>query len=182
MSVGYISNMKPQFKKSIVALIAIIYGWALLVSSFLKFDSLVKYSRLGWWRAQKLRFGVDVVICSHVVIRHPELVVIGNNVAINEFVHIWAGGGVQIGDDTMIASHCVITSQTHSIGVSLYRETLECKRVVIGKNVWIGAGSIILPGMTIGDNSVIGAGSVVTKNVPEGCVVAGVPAQILRKV
>jgi maltose O-acetyltransferase len=54
------------------------------------------------------------------------------------------------------------------------------KTVTIGRNVWVGSGCIILPGVTIGDNSVIAAGSVVTKDVPEGALMGGVPAKQIR--
>lgn len=169
--------MKFYFKKITVLFLSILFG---LLFDLLKIDSLIILIRLAIWRAKKLCFGEGVVIRGYVVIKNPENVTIGHRVAINEFVHIWAGGGVVIGNDTMIASHCVITSQTHSIVGLLYRDTLECKPVLIGENVWIGAGSIILPGVKIGNNSVIGAGSVVNKDVPENTVVVGVPAAILR--
>ena len=52
--------------------------------------------------------------------------------------------------------------------------------IVLGKRVWIGSNSTILQGVTIGDNAVIGAGSVVTKDIPAGCIAAGVPARIIR--
>ena len=58
--------------------------------------------------------------------------------------------------------------------------TLESKPVRIGNDIWIGVGSSILPGVTIGDGAVIGARSVVTHDVPEGAIVVGVPARILR--
>ena len=54
--------------------------------------------------------------------------------------------------------------------------------VHIGKNVWVGAGAIILPGITIGDNSVVGAGAIVTKDVPENVVVVGNPARIIKHI
>ena len=54
--------------------------------------------------------------------------------------------------------------------------------VHIGRNCWIGAGAVILPGVTIGDNSVIGAGSVVTKDIPENVVAVGNPCRVLRKI
>lgn len=54
--------------------------------------------------------------------------------------------------------------------------------VIIGKDVWVGANSTILPGVTIGDFSVVAAGSVVTKDVPSGCVVAGVPAVVKKQI
>ncbi len=89
-------------------------------------------------------------------------------------------GGVEIGDNVMIASHTVITSLTHDPNAEIYRKTLIKKKVIIKNNVWIGAGAIILPGVTIGDGAVIAAGSVVTKDVPSKTIVAGVPAKPIR--
>ena len=59
----------------------------------------------------------------------------------------------------------------------------DCGRNIhIGKNVWIGAGAIVLPGVTVGDNAVIAAGAVVTRDVPENTVVAGTPAKVIRTI
>ena len=174
--------MKSLIKLTVISFMEKIFKILLYFSKLLKLSALVNLIRLGYWRANKLTFGLNFKIYASVVIRHPECVVIGNSVSIAEFVHIWGAGGVVIGDDTLIASHCVITSQTHTIGSKLFRETLEIKPVTIGKNVWIGASAIILPGITIGDGSVIGAGSVITKNVPEGSVVAGIPAKFIRTI
>ncbi len=105
---------------------------------------------------------------------------VGEKVVINAFVHIWAHEPVIIGDNTMIASHVQITTSTHDYAVRPYRDYRKNAPVTIGRNVWIGTGAIILPGITIGDNSVIGAGSVVNNDVPENTVVAGVPARVIR--
>jgi acetyltransferase-like isoleucine patch superfamily enzyme len=105
---------------------------------------------------------------------------VGDSVVINAFVHIWAHEPVRIGDNTMIASHVQITTSTHDYTVRPYRDCRKSAPVTIGRNVWIGTGAIILPGITIGDNAVIGAGSVVSKDVPENTVVAGVPARVIR--
>ena len=78
-----------------------------------------------------------------------------------------------------IISHClcclIMTFRT------VERDLHSKGAVVIGKNVWIGDKVSILSGVTIGDNAVIGANSVVTKSVPEGCIVAGVPARVIKK-
>ena len=109
---------------------------------------------------------------------------IGENVTLNDFVLIWGTGSVTIGDHSMIASHTVITSQTHDVGAlgagKLYRETNICRPVFIGRNVWIGSSVTILPGVTIGDNAIVGAGAVVSKDVEPNTLVAGVPARQLR--
>jgi acetyltransferase-like isoleucine patch superfamily enzyme len=59
---------------------------------------------------------------------------------------------------------------------------LDLKRIVLKRNCWIGANSVILSGVTVGVNSVVAAGSVVTKDVPDDTVVAGVPARVIKKV
>jgi len=112
-------------------------------------------------------------------------VTLGDRVTINDFVHIWGGGGVAIGDDSMVASHCAIVSQTHDVDAlrkqQKYRDTLITRGpIVIGKNVWIGASAVILPGIHIGDNAIVGAGAVVTKNVAPNTVVVGTPAYAIR--
>ncbi len=108
----------------------------------------------------------------------------GDRVTINDYVHIWGVGGVSIGDDTMIAAHSVIVSQTHELDAlrqgRKYRETLTFAPVKIGNNVWIGSSVTILPGVTIGDGAVIGAGAVVTRDIPPAALAIGVPARVIR--
>lgn len=90
-------------------------------------------------------------------------------------------GGIEIGNNVLIASHTVITSLTHDINADFYKNTLIKRKVTIGNNVWIGSGAIILPGVRISDGAVIGAGSVVTKDVPHNTIVAGVPAKPIKQ-
>jgi maltose O-acetyltransferase len=105
---------------------------------------------------------------------------VGERVAINAFVHIWANKPVTIGNNAMIASHVQITTSTHSYSVHPYRDHREDAPVLIGNNVWIGTGAIVLPGIVIGDNSIVGAGSVVTHDVAPNTIVAGVPARVIK--
>lgn len=141
--------------------------------------------RRWYWSGRLLSFGSGSHIYGMARIYAPGSVSIGRNVSINDFVHIWGGGGVSIGDDTLIAAHCVITSQTHDIDAlqlgSLYRQTSLTRKVTIGSNVWIGSGAIILPGITIGDDSVVAAGAVVSRDVDAKTLVAGVPARPVRR-
>lgn len=111
-----------------------------------------------------------------VIINHPDHLRVGDRVSINAFVHIWALGGVTIGDDTLIASHVAITSLTHDPQAKLYSASHQARPIVIGRNVWIGAHAVILPGVTIGDGAIVGAGAVVTRDVAPGVTVVGVPA------
>ena len=113
---------------------------------------------------------------------------LGDDVQINAFTHIFAGGGVTIGDGTLISAHCSISSVPHPKN-SLTRHRVKRsddpveplhRPVVLGKNVWLGMGAIILPGVTVGDHAIVGAGAVVTRDVPEKTVVAGNPARVLQ--
>lgn len=132
------------------------------------------------WRMRLGSVGQDTQFPSHLVIHSPKNVIIGSRVGICEFVHIWGGGGVRIGNDVNIAAHSVITSQTHDVNAPIYNRTLIMKPVIIEDNVWIGSGAIILPGVHIGIGAVIGAGSVVTKDVPAHTVSYGIPARQMR--
>jgi acetyltransferase-like isoleucine patch superfamily enzyme len=120
--------------------------------------------------------GEGVSIQSPVVINNPDRLRLGARVSLNAFVHIWAGGDVTIGDDTLVASHVAITSLTHDTRAEVYAKSLIAKPVVIGCNVWIGAHAVILPGVTIGDGAIVGAGAVVTRDVAPRTVVTGIPA------
>jgi len=145
-------------------------------------ESIKHVLRMAVWRVKLKSIGKDTEIYQYVVINHPEDVMIGDNVAIAEFVHMWGGGQIAIGDNTIIGAHAIITSLTHDASTSEYRHSLLKKEVKIGNNVWIGTGSIILPGLVIGDNAIVGAGSVVTRSVESNTIVVGVPARPLRKV
>ena len=113
---------------------------------------------------------------------------IGNDVNIEQGVHIICQGEVIIEDEVSITPYCVIVDTDHpfndpdkqpKIGSRLNSD--ENSRVRIGKGSFIGAHSVILPGVDIGRGCVIGAGSIVTKNVPDYCLVSGVPARIVRR-
>lgn len=116
-----------------------------------------------------------------IFINSYENINIGENCAINAFVHIWANENVTIGNNSLIASHVQICTSTHDYNHHPYRDKRIDSPIKIGNNVWIGSGAIILPGISIGNNSVIGAGSLVTKNIPENCIAYGVPARVAKK-
>ena len=89
---------------------------------------------------------------------------------------------VTIGDQTQIGSGVQILTADHPRDPAVRVQGLEFGRpIAIGRNVWIGAGALILPGVTIGDDAVIGAGSVVTRDVPAGATAVGNPARPLPR-
>lgn len=90
---------------------------------------------------------------------------------------------IYIGDYCMFAPNVTIATAGHPIDADLRRQGLQFNMPVhIGNNVWIGAGAVVLPGVTIGDDVVIGAGSVVTKDIPSGVVAVGNPCRVLREI
>lgn len=89
---------------------------------------------------------------------------------------------VTFGDRVLVAPHVQFYPATHPIDSKTRGELWEYgKEIHVGSDVWIGGGSIICPGVKIGNRSIIGAGSVVTKDVPEGVIVAGNPARVIRE-
>lgn len=90
---------------------------------------------------------------------------------------------IYVGDYTMLGPNVVLASAGHPIQPELREQAYQYNLPVrIGRNCWLGAGVIVLPGVTIGDNTVIGAGSVVTKDIPANVVAVGNPCRVLRKI
>ena len=90
---------------------------------------------------------------------------------------------IYVGDETMFGPNVVIATAGHPILPQLRQKGLQYNMPVrIGRNCWLGAGVIVVPGVTIGDNVVIGAGSVVTKDIPSNVVAVGNPCRVLREV
>ncbi len=108
---------------------------------------------------------------------------LGKNVYANFNLTIVDDTHVYVGDYTMIGPNVTIATAGHPILPELREKGLQYNVPVhIGKNCWIGAGTLIMPGITIGDNVVVGAGSVVTKDLPSNVVAVGNPCRILREV
>ena len=107
----------------------------------------------------------------------------GRNVYANYNLTLVDDTHIYVGDYTMIGPNVTIATAGHPIDPDLRRQGLQYNMPVrIGKNCWLGAGVIVMPGVTIGDNTVIGAGSVVTKDIPSGVVAVGNPCRVLREV
>ena len=107
----------------------------------------------------------------------------GNNVYANFNLTCVDDTHIYVGDGTMFGPNVTVATAGHPIMPELRRQAYQYNMTVrVGKNCWIGAGAIILPGVTIGDSSVIGAGSVVTKDIPDGVVAVGNPCRVLREI
>ncbi len=106
---------------------------------------------------------------------------LGKGVFINSGCKFQDQGGIFIGDNCLIGHNTVIATLNHGM-LPDERGDLIPSPVHIGSGVWIGSGSIILPGVTIGDNAVIGAGSVVTKDIPADTVAVGSPAKVIKSI
>ena len=107
----------------------------------------------------------------------------GNGVYANTNVTLIDDGHIYIGSRVLLGPNVVITTANHPLNPTLRRTEMQYnKDVYIEDNVWIGAGSIVLPGVRIGKNSVIGAGSVVTRDIPENVLALGTPCRVLREI
>lgn len=135
-------------------------------------------------RRELVRIGHKAEIQDYVIIRtHENPVVIGAFCQINPFTVIYGGSGVYIGDNVMIAPHCMIAAGDHDFRQLdrpiRFAGSLSKGPIVIEDNVWIGANCTITDGVRIGRDAVVGAGSVVTRDVAPFDIVAGVPARVI---
>ena len=126
--------------------------------------------------------GSPVFVDHGVIISSPEKLFLGNYVGIGEGAFITAGGKVTVGNYVGIGPGAKIWSVNH-----IYKDPhrpwrfqgSESKEVVVGSDVWIGAGSIIKPGVIIGDGAIIAAGTVLSKSIPPFALVAGNPGRVI---
>lgn len=135
-----------------------------------EYDKLVKELFTGG-------FGEGSAIRTPVYMNLANNIHIGKNVTIMPYFKCMSAGNIYIGDNTMIALNVSVITNNHNL---YERMKITVGDIHIGKNVWIGANATILPGVNIGDNAVIGACAVVTKDVPNGAVVAGNPAKQIK--
>ncbi|MBQ2884103.1 MAG: acetyltransferase [Alphaproteobacteria bacterium] len=117
--------------------------------------------------------------------------VFGNNVQLNDYVHIVAMNSVKIGDNVLMASHIFISDNSHGSykgddndtnpNIPPIQREYTTAPVSIGDNTWIGEGVVIMPGVNIGKGCVIGAHSIVNKSIPDYSVAVGSPAKVVKK-
>lgn len=133
----------------------------------------------------EIRIGDDCELrCFARLEAHDGSIRVGARCGINPFTLLSGYGGLTIGNDVRIGSHCAILSSTHRFGsseTSIREQGIEKCETVIEDNVWMGHGCTIVGGVRIGSGSVIGAGAVVTRDVPPDSIATGVPAQVTGK-
>ncbi len=109
---------------------------------------------------------------------------IGKRCSINAQTILYGHGGLAIGNDVLIAGHCMIIPSNHNIAdnnKTIISQGNTSKGIIIEDDVWIAHGCSILDGINIGKGAVIAAGSVVNRDVPANCIYGGVPAKLLKK-
>jgi maltose O-acetyltransferase len=130
-------------------------------------------------------FGKPVHILGRFTVVNTKNIRIGYNCAINHDVFILGREEILIGNNVILSARCMLLDAGFDVDKYMNLDTpdYEYKKsyIHIDDNVWIGAGAIILPRVTVGRNSIIAAGSVVTKSVPPYTIVAGNPAKVIRK-
>ena len=115
-------------------------------------------------------------------------ITIGNHCSIGEYNHITACNKITIGDGLLTGRYVIISDNSHG-GLSeeeaniqpTLRDLKSKGEVVIGNNVWLGDKVAVLSGVHIGNNVIVAANAVVTKDIPDGCVAAGVPAKVVKR-
>ncbi len=167
--------------------------------------------RGGYYRIRFKKSGRRLIIGKHCRINNPNNIVLGNNVIIDnnvellvesqdkksdarlilgDYVHlskyncIGCCNKIILENHVRLAPYVHITDRNHSfdnITIPIWKQPTITKEVFIGSETWIGFGAQIMPGVHIGRHCVIAAGSVVTKNIPDYCVAAGVPAKIVKQ-
>lgn len=130
----------------------------------------------------RIRIGPRTMISCGVVIESwGGTVRIGHDVFFGPHAVVYGHGGVEIGDETLVAMHCRIVSSNHAVPPldrTIQYQPDVLLPVRIGRDVWLGAGVTVLGGVTIGDGAIVGAGAVVTKDLPRGAIAFGAPAAV----
>lgn len=150
-------------------------------------------SKIPYFVGQKIRkpilevllgkIGNGTTISTDVKLISPQNINLGDNVGITNKVMLDGRGGIIINDYTIIGFESIILTRTHQYtdeNMPIRSQTQHSMPVQIGKDVWIGARSIILPGVKIGDGAIVGANAVVTRDVTPNTIVGGIPAKFIK--
>lgn len=153
---------------------------------FFRYPSTIR--NLGELKVGKnCRFGR---YCTIELFNSDSRLTVGDAFRSNSYLHIGVVSSVTIGKNVLFASGVYISDHSHGDygklescdpSIAPMNRTLYVAPIIIGDNVWLGEKAAILPGVRVGDGVVVGAGAVVTKDVPDYCIVAGVPARIIKR-
>lgn len=147
--------------------------------------SIITNQFISEYKLSRIHHGENVTINGKVLMAHMENIYVGDNTYVNGgMMHASSHACIRIGANCLVSYGVHLRTDTH------YYQDKDClirkqghyeADIVIEDDVWIGYGAQILPGITVKKGAVIGAGAVVTKDIPEYCVVAGIPAKIIKK-
>jgi len=148
----------------------------------LKLVHYINYTHVSQVRAATL--GPGVRLAPNVSLANGERVEIGARANIGARCNLWAGnvhGWVRIGEDALFGPEVFVTASNYCVSPDVRVQDAETDEadVAIGRDVWLGARVMVLPGVTIGDGAVVGACSVVTRDVPAGAIAVGTPAKVV---
>jgi acetyltransferase-like isoleucine patch superfamily enzyme len=125
----------------------------------------------------------SIIIGSAIIAEKGVGIRIGNDTGINAGAYLGGQGGIEIGNNVIVGPGVKIFSENHNFSeanILIKNQGVNREKVIIGNNCWIGAGVIILAGVTIGEGCVVAAGSVVTKSFPSNVIIAGIPGKVLK--
>lgn len=175
--------MKPVVNRNVVVFLYSLYSYASNLIWFVLDASPQFVRKLFFWSTLN-NFGRNCMIDYKCFIRYPWRVSVGSNVSINRGCELFSSmnsddGVIYIDDYAVLGPRVFVFSAGHDYS-SLDLPDISAP-VVIGRYVWVGGNTTILPGVTIGEGAVIGAGSVVTKNIPAYSVAVGNPAKVIKR-
>ena len=153
--------------------------------SYLHFFRMIHYYGYSHVRPRsEMRIGEGSGMAPNVSLRNGSRISLGRGCHIGENCFLWAGdstGRIDLGDHVSLAPGVFITASDYQFvaGIPFQDQPKLEQDILIGNDVWLGAGVVVTAGVTIGDGCIVGAGAVVTKNLPPGCIAAGVPARVI---
>jgi acetyltransferase-like isoleucine patch superfamily enzyme len=136
--------------------------------------------RRHYYRGRLKKCGEGTIISEFIFFDRPDRISLGDRVGIGRFCSFSGAFGIEIDDDVLIGPYTMVESVDHvrkDLEIPISQQGYCGSTVHIGKGSWIGAGVLILSGVTIGENCIVGAGAVVTRDVTPRTVVAGIPAK-----
>ena len=148
-----------------------------LIGSWLSLRLRTRY----WQRVLKM-FGTGSVVLGRISVVGADKIYIGNRTTLNEGVLLNAQAPMHIGSHVALSPGAMLlTGGLVFVGEARTHRPHQHKPITIHDGAWVGAGAIILGGITVGEDAIVAAGAVVTEDVPPGTLVAGVPARVVKQ-